>query len=266
MMRSCRSDVRVAISSWMIFGTVSAVERTAPVHGEQPSDRMRHITFCGFSPSRSGDEPLLGDDQGIAAHDDLTLLGEVERHDRNLLGVDVVPHVDLGPVGEREHADALAGIEAAVQQVPELRALALRVPLALVVAQREDAFLRARPLLVAPRAAERRVEVAGLERVEQRARLEQPAAALRAEHERLCALVDRPLVGVDDQPGADLGRVAVAELDHLAELVGGVDVQQRERNRARDRTPSAPAAAGPRSPCRSSRASPAARTPPRPRA
>ena len=31
----------------------------------------------------------------------------------------------------------------------------------------------------------------------------------------------------------DLGRIAIAELDHLAELVGGVDVQQRERNRAR---------------------------------
>ncbi len=49
--------------------------------------------------------------------------------------------------------------------------------------------------------------------------------------ERLRAVGDRLLVGVDDQPRADLRGVPVAELDHLAELVGGVDVQQRERNR-----------------------------------
>ena len=49
---------------------------------------------------------------------------------------------------------------------------------------------------------------------------------------------------------------AVAERDHLAELPGRVDVQQREGRLGRDRTPSAPGAASPRSPCRSSRASP----------
>ena len=48
--------------------------------------------------------------------------------------------------------------------------------------------------------------------------------------------------------------------NHLAELVGGVDVQQRETESAPGRRLSAPAAAAPTSPCRSSRASPAART------
>ena len=38
----------------MIFGTVSASDRTAPVQGEQPSERMRHMTVCGFSPGSSG--------------------------------------------------------------------------------------------------------------------------------------------------------------------------------------------------------------------
>jgi hypothetical protein len=37
---------------------------------------------------------------------------------------------------------------------------------------------------------------------------------------------------VDDQPCADGRRVAIAELDHLFELVGRVDVQQRKRNRS----------------------------------
>ena len=150
-----------------------------------------------------------------------------------LFDVDVLPDVELGPVRQREHADALARADAAVQQVPELRPLVLRIPLALRVAEREDALLGARAFLVAPGAAERRVEVAGLERVEQRLGLEQPAAALRADEERLRAVGDRFLVGVDDQPRADFLRVPVAELDHLAELVGRVDVQQRERNRAR---------------------------------
>ena len=36
----------------MIFGIVSASDRIAPVHGEHPSERMRHFTTCSFSPSR----------------------------------------------------------------------------------------------------------------------------------------------------------------------------------------------------------------------
>ena len=160
-------------------------------------------------------------------------LGEVERHDGDVLLVDVLPDVDLGPVRQRKHADALAGPDAAVEQVPELRPLPLGIPLALLVAQREDALLGARPFLVAPGAAERRVEVARFERVEQRPRLEQAAAALRADRERLRAGCDRVGVRVDDQPRADFLRVAVAELDHLPELVRRVDVQERERNRPR---------------------------------
>jgi hypothetical protein len=46
-----------------------------------------------------------------------------------LLEVDVLPHVELGPVGQREHADALARVDLAVVEVPQLGALVLRVPL-----------------------------------------------------------------------------------------------------------------------------------------
>ena len=41
------------------------------------------------------------------------------------------------------------------------------------------------------------------------------------------------VVGVDDEPRADRLGHLVAELNHFAELVGGVDVEQRKRNRAR---------------------------------
>ena len=178
-------------------------------------------------------ERLFLDDERGAADDDLALLGEVERDDRNLLDVDVLPDVDLGPVREREHADALAGAQLAVQQAPELGPLPLRIPLAVAVADREDTLLRARALLVAASAADGRVEVAGLQRVEQRLGLEQPAAALRADLERLRAFADGFFVGVDDQPRADGVGHLVAERDHFLELVGRVDVEERKRNRAR---------------------------------
>ena len=58
----------------------------------------------------------------------------------------------------------------------------------------------------------------------------------------------------------------IAERDHLPELPGRVDVQQRERRLGRDRTPSSPGAASPSCPCRWNTASPAARTRRRPRA
>jgi hypothetical protein len=48
---------------------------------------------------------------------------------------------------------------------------------------------------------------------------------LRAQPEWIRAIVNRLLVGIDDQLRADLLRVPVAEFDHLAEFVGGVDVQ-----------------------------------------
>ena len=50
--------------------------------------------------------------------------------------------------------------------------------------------------------------------------------------ERLRAVADRLFVGVDDQPRADGVGHLVAERDHLLELVGRVDVEERERNRA----------------------------------
>src|ERR1019366_2505156 len=52
--RFSRSDRRNSLISAMIFGTVSASERIAPVHGVHPSERMRHITICGSSPGSSG--------------------------------------------------------------------------------------------------------------------------------------------------------------------------------------------------------------------
>src|SRR5713226_6802692 len=53
MARFSRSERRNETISSMIFGTVSASERIAPVQGTHPRDLMRHFRRCVFSPRRS---------------------------------------------------------------------------------------------------------------------------------------------------------------------------------------------------------------------
>src|SRR6185437_7731535 len=94
-----------------------------------------------------------------AALDHRPLGPEIKRHDGDVLEMNVGPHVELGPVGEREHAHALARPELGVGKMPELWPLALGIPIMRGVAEREHALLGARLFLIAPRAAERRIEV-----------------------------------------------------------------------------------------------------------
>ena len=115
-----------------------------------------------------------------------------------------------------------------VVEHPGLRALRPGLPLAELVAERQDAFLGPRPLLVASRAAERRIETMVLERVQQRDGL-QPVARRARGLLPDPASVDRLLHGGDDQLMATLREAPVAELDDLDKVVTGVDVQDRER-------------------------------------
>ena len=142
---------------------------------------------------------------------------------------DVVPDVELGPVREREDADALARVDAPVVEAPQLRALVLRVPLAELVAEGEDALLGARLLLVAPGAAEERGEPVLLDRVEQDGGLD-PVAG--------CRPAPRARGPRRSPPGREAtiswtpssADAPVAELEHLGEVVPGVDVHDRERD------------------------------------
>ncbi len=120
----------------------------------------------------------------------------------------------------------------AVVQRPQLGPLALGVPLAEVVAEAEHALLGAGALLVAAGTAERGVEAVLLDRVEQGRGLQAVARGAGAGLLGDAALVDRVLDGSDDQPLADVGDDAVAELDDLREVVPGVDVHDRERELA----------------------------------
>src|SRR3954462_402489 len=163
------------------------------------------------------------------AAEDPALVGEVDRRDLEALLRDVLPHVELGPVAQREDAHVLAAADAPVVDAPQLRALAAGVPRAEVVAEREDPLLGPGALLVAARAPERGVEAVLLDRVEQRRGLQ--AVARRARPGLLddAALVDRLLYRRDDQALVQIAHAAVAELDHLGEVVPRVDMHDRER-------------------------------------
>src|SRR3954453_2075817 len=167
------------------------------------------------------------------AAEHLALVREVDRGHVEALLDDVLPHVELGPVAQREDAHVLAAADAPVVDAPQLGALAARVPLAEGVAEGEDALSGPRALLVAPRAAERRVEAVLLDRVEQRRRLEAVARGVRPGLLDHAAAVDRLLHRGDAEPLAELGHAAVAERDDLGEVVAGVDVHEREREQRR---------------------------------
>src|SRR4029078_13282226 len=127
--------------------------------------------------------------QHAVAREHLALVGEVDRRELEPLDPGVLPAVEVGPVRQRAHAHVLALADAPVVEIPQLRALASRIPQPEVVAEREHALLRARALLVAPRAAERGVEPVLGDRVEQRRGLELVARGLVA----YAAAVDRLL-------------------------------------------------------------------------
>src|SRR5437764_1065696 len=86
--------------------------------------------------------------QHAVALEDLALVGEVDRWDLEILAGDVLPHVQLGPVGDGEGPDVLALADAPVEQRPQLGALVLGVPLAEVVAEGEHPLLGPGLLLV----------------------------------------------------------------------------------------------------------------------
>ena len=142
---------------------------------------------------------------------------------------DVGPDVELGPVRQREHADALAREDPAVVEVPDLGPLVLGVPLAELVAEREHALLGARLLLVAPRrrrtARRSRCFSAASSSTGVWIRLREPLGS--SLHQ---AALDRVLDRGDDQLQAELLDPAVAVGEDLREVEAGVDVHHRERD------------------------------------
>jgi hypothetical protein len=171
-------------------------------------------------------------DKSCAASHHHSRLGEVHRHNGNLFQMNIVPHVELGPVGKGKYPDALALVDSTIVDIPKLGPLILGVPLAERIPKGVNAFLGARLFLIPAGSAEGCVKSAGRQRIEERPGLQQTAALLRSEAEGIGSLVDCLRIGVDDQPRTDLRAKPVPELDHFPELIGCIDVQQGKRNRS----------------------------------
>src|SRR4051812_45741504 len=122
---------------------------------------------------------------------------------------------------------------AAVVDVPQLGPLGLRVPLPVLVAEREDALLRAGALLVPAGAAEGGGELVLGDGVEQDRRLQPVARLVRAGRLPQAAVVDRRLDRCDYEPRAQLLDAPVAVIERLREVVSRVDVHERERETPR---------------------------------
>src|ERR687898_542754 len=178
------------------------------------------------------DPRRLGQPHAVALEHPLGV-GEVDGRQLDVLGGDVLPDVELGPVGQREHPDVLALAVAAVVEGPELGPLVLGVPLAEVVAEAEHALLGPGLLLVAPGAAEHGVEPVLVDRPEQEHCLDAVAAGPRTGVIDDLPGVDGVLHARDDEPHAQLGHPPVAVLEHLGEVVTRVDVHHRERQLGR---------------------------------
>src|SRR5207237_89588 len=105
-------------------------------------------------------EPLdiVGHEQLPVPFISRALRRKIERHDLDALQKYVLPDIELGPVRDRENADAFALVLAGIVEVPQLRPLVLRVPAMIGRPKGKDALLRAALFLVAPRTAERGVE------------------------------------------------------------------------------------------------------------
>ena len=143
-------------------------------------------------------------------------MAEINRRHVQLLALDVFPHVHFRPIRERKDAHVFARIDARVVKIPDFGPLVFRVPLAKIVAETEEALLRAGLFLVAPRAADQAIKLKFLNRGEQGRNLQLVAADFaRPRHG------DAPGDGVldlaDDEFGAEFLGAPVAEFVQFRE-------------------------------------------------
>src|SRR5213075_2518267 len=114
-----------------------------PATERAETDAPRLDPVVGAEP-----QPMVVDrDPARAALQHPPLGCEVERHDRDRLGLDVGPDVGLGPIRQREGAHGLARRQPQVEGAPQLGLLVAWVPDMTRRTAREDALLGARLLL-----------------------------------------------------------------------------------------------------------------------
>src|SRR5664279_3245324 len=176
---------------------------------------------------------IIDHDQRAVALHDRTLLGEIQGHNRNVLGPDVFPHVEFGPIGQWKHPHGFARLDTGIEQLPQLGPLIARVPAMARGAVRENALLGAALFLIAPRPTESGVEAPLVQGLAQAFRFHHLGVDRRARGYRRNTPSKSFLVDVYEHVHAQTAGGFVAKCDHLAEFPGRIDVKQREWRLAR---------------------------------
>jgi hypothetical protein len=158
----------------------------------------------------------------------LALMAEVDVRDLDLLQQDVLPHVHLRPVADREGAEVFARTLAAVVDVPQLGALVLGVPLAEFVAVTEHPFFRTCLLLVPTATADGAVHFEFFQAIQQGDRLQLVAARIKAGLFLYPTRVNTLLYTTNEQVRTVFLHQHVAEGDSLLKVVARVHMEQVE--------------------------------------
>ena len=120
--------------------------------------------------------------------------------------MDVVPDVELGPVRQREYANAFARSNARIVQVPYFGSLVLWVPLPRLIAERKNSLFRSRLLFIAPRTAECCIEAMLSQSIQERRSLQQPTASLRSQRDWIRTVPSASFVASDSRSRPSLSR------------------------------------------------------------
>ena len=103
------------------------------------------------------------------------------------------------------------------------------------IAERVNSLLGPRFFFIPPRSAKRSVEPSFGKRIQKRFCLQQAATFLRSQRKGIGPRVQCRLILVNDEFRTKLPRVRVTKLDHLGKFVARVDMQQGERDLAREK-------------------------------
>src|SRR6516164_2760325 len=112
MTRFSRSDRWNEMSYSMILGSVSASDRIAPVHGGAADRPHAALHDLWLLAGQHRDKRLLDRNERVLPNERQPFLGEIQWNDRDAFEMDVLPDIELSPVGEREDTKTLAGLDA----------------------------------------------------------------------------------------------------------------------------------------------------------
>src|SRR5690606_17195697 len=147
----------------------------------------------------------------------------------NALTFNVIPDIQFRPVADREYPDVLALINSSIENIPELGALALRIPLSEFIPHGKYTFFRTGFLFIPACTANTGVKAIALNYFQQGERLQSiPARILLFLFDRP-ALVDGILHVTDNQLFTQFGNQLIAEFEGLNKIMPGVYMHQGKR-------------------------------------